>query len=370
MTKSFLTLSLFFTLTVLSGIIGPSQAFAYPEMIRHGYPNCTSCHVSPAGGGALTSYGRQLSAELMSTWSAENEGEVGHSLLTPFIQRPEWFNIGGDARAVQIFRDTPQVKTARFIPMQADLEIAATHQKWTVDLSAGAYMSTFQSRRHYINYRPNDELSLRIGKFQQAFGLLIPDHTATTRKLLGWNEGSETYNLETAWLGEKWTGYLTANLGRPDESDLDHEKGISARQAINFGERFQVGANYLYGSKSNQKRHVAGIFGSLGFTPRLFLLSEIDFQLTQPLNQNITRGFVDYQRLGYEVIQGLNFYLLQELARLNFKDSKTAFSSYGVGAQFFPRPHFEILMEYQKQKTSAFPSAFSDTLVLLGHYWI
>lgn len=364
MTKLILALSLY-----LIPFWAP-QAFAYPEMIRHGYPNCNSCHVNPAGGGALTSYGRQISAELMSTGSVENEGEVGHSLLTPFVQRPEWFNVGGDIRFVQLYRDTPQVKSARFIPMQADLEAALSSQKWTIDLSLGAYMTVVQSRRHYVHYRPTDEWSFRFGKFQQAFGLLIPDHTATTRKYLDWDEGSETYNFEAAWLGEKFTGYLTANLGRPDDQALNREKGISVRSAFNLGERFQVGAQYLYGSKKNQNRHVVGFFGSLGFTTRFFLLSELDYQALESSDQPTRQGWVEYQRLGYELMQGLNIYFLEQGCRLNFKDSHTAYSSFGIGAQFFPRPHFEILAEYQKQRTAAFPSAWNDFFELLVHYWI
>ena len=39
---------------------------AFPEMIRHGYINCNACHVSPAGGGLLTAYGRTISKELLS----------------------------------------------------------------------------------------------------------------------------------------------------------------------------------------------------------------------------------------------------------------------------------------------------------------
>lgn len=348
-----------------------SRAWAYSEMIRHGYVNCTSCHVSPAGGGALTSYGRQLSGELMSTWAAENEGEVLHSALNKSgIERPEWLNFGGDLRAVQLFRSTPQVNAARFILMQADFEVALTFDKWTGVASMGGYMQAAQSRRHYLNYRPTDELSIRAGKFQQAFGLLLPDHTSTTRKALGWDEGSETYNVEAAWLGERFTGYLTAIMGRPDDPSLAREKGVSVRPAINLGDRFQVGMSYFHGIKAGQKRDVGGAFASLGFTSRLFLLTELDFQRAKLDGSDATLGLMNFQRLGYDLVQGFNFYLTQGLARSDFKNSRTAFSSYGVGSQFFPRPHFELSMEYQKQKTPSFPSRFSNYLVFLAHYHI
>src|SRR5215510_1649696 len=44
-------------LLVLAGF---APAYALPNMIRLGYPNCVSCHVSPQGGGLLNAYGRGI----------------------------------------------------------------------------------------------------------------------------------------------------------------------------------------------------------------------------------------------------------------------------------------------------------------------
>lgn len=111
-------------------------------------------------------------------------------------------------------------------------------------------------------------------------------------------------------------------------------------------------------------------FGSLGFTSRFFLLSELDYQKIESSDYSLREDWFEYQRLGYDVMQGLNMYLLQQGARMNQKDSRTVYVSFGIGAQFFPRPYFEILAEYQKQRTSAFLTALSDFFELLVHYWI
>ncbi|RYZ63714.1 MAG: hypothetical protein EOP05_23120, partial [Proteobacteria bacterium] len=50
-----------------------ANAEAYPDLIRHNYVNCTTCHVSPTGGGAMTEYGRAMSHELLSAWGTERE---------------------------------------------------------------------------------------------------------------------------------------------------------------------------------------------------------------------------------------------------------------------------------------------------------
>ncbi len=35
-------------------------ASALPTMIRLGYPNCATCHITPQGGGLLNAYGRGI----------------------------------------------------------------------------------------------------------------------------------------------------------------------------------------------------------------------------------------------------------------------------------------------------------------------
>ena len=36
------------------------SAFALPNMVRLGYTNCVSCHVTPQGGGLLNPYGKGI----------------------------------------------------------------------------------------------------------------------------------------------------------------------------------------------------------------------------------------------------------------------------------------------------------------------
>jgi len=53
----------------------PSEAQAYPWLIRHGYTNCSACHADPSGGELLTMYGQAMSSEVLSThWGGEGSG--------------------------------------------------------------------------------------------------------------------------------------------------------------------------------------------------------------------------------------------------------------------------------------------------------
>ncbi len=356
-----------FTVLLSFGASRPARAF--PEMIRYGYVNCTSCHVSPSGGGVLTDYGRELSAEVLSTWSKEGET----AFIYGVVPTPSWLSLGGDVRAVELYRNTPQVTASRFINMQDDLEAAGAIGRFTIDASAGLYMNNFESRRYYALYHATDELSLRFGKFRQAYGLMEPDHTTPITRGLGWDEDTESYNLEAAWLSDKLNVYLTGNFGQLGSDMIPAnmwERGIALRLGVPFSDRYLVGFSYFHGVSQTWNRDVAGPFAMLGFTKHFFLLSEIDFQKIEDSTLLDGTGWVTWNKLDYEFIQGLHGYLSYELTRPLFAYSGAENSAYGIGSQWFPRPHFEFDLKWLFQSTPAFPGRTSDYAVLLLHYYL
>src|SRR5687768_13058242 len=56
-----------------------SGMYALPVMVRLGYPNCASCHVSPQGGGLLNEYGRGID-EAQSLRAGDYVAKVPESL--------------------------------------------------------------------------------------------------------------------------------------------------------------------------------------------------------------------------------------------------------------------------------------------------
>jgi len=349
-------------------------AFSFPEMIRHGYSNCITCHVSPNGGGLITSYGRALSQEVLSAWSTENES----AFLWSTVHSPEWLNLGGDFRAVQTRLDTPTYRAGKWVVMQADAEVALSTGEFTVlaaigkshDTEPAKFADRFMSRRHFVSYHPKEELYFRAGRFQKAYGINLPDHIVSIKQGLGWNYGSETYNLEASWIDSDKDIFLTGVFGRPDDKDLDREKGIAARAGMNVGETQKVGLSYFYGSHSTATRHVVGPYALLGFRKDLFLLAEVDFQNNRPNNTSATWGLANYGRFDYEVLQGLHIFLAQDLIKEDFKESSSLSQSYGGGVQFFPRPHFEFLGSYQKQRNLRVSADYNDFFWLMMHLYL
>lgn len=355
----------------LLSLVG-SNAFAYPEMIRHGYVNCIACHVSPTGGGALTQYGRELSSEVLSTWGSEQEKKVAD-----FISQPDWLYLGGDYRSVYYYVDNPAYTEGKNIFMQADLEAAIQFsQKWYVDGTIGysanprgeGFKDFFISRQHYLMYRPNNETSLRVGRFQPAYGINTPNHTLLIRSLLNIHspEGQgEAYNVEASYVGEQYNLYLTGIMGRFDRPSVKRERGFSAVASKAVSTTAKVGVSYLYAITPTSNRNVFGPFAMIGFTEKLYLLSEMNFQSER--NQSL--GFVTSNRLGYELFQGFHALANQEYGRASFGLNSLQ-SRYGVGLSWWPRPHFEFSLDYQKRLNNAYFTTYYDYAYLMWHVYL
>jgi hypothetical protein len=340
-------------------------ASALPEMTRHGYQRCDTCHASPDGGGTLTAYGRALSKEVLSTWGTEAETNWAYGA----VKLPEWAALGGNVRFAQVHFENASLRSGRPILMQADLEAALTHGKFTADATLGiGFQKELLSRRHYVQYKPSDHWSFRAGRFYKAFGVRLPDHIVEIRRGLGWDQNQETYNLEAAYFTDGGEAFLTGQLGRPDKPALNEEKGAAFRGAFNLGDRTKIGASYFYGTRPGERRHVAGPYAILGLSPHWFVLAEMDFQ-NRAVGAASTTGAATYVRMGYEVYPGVVPWIAHEYSQLDFKTADTRRVLYTGGLQWFPRPHFELLGAYQRQVLRAAAGGDADFLWFMAHFY-
>ncbi|MGK5084154.1 hypothetical protein WDW37_12730 [Bdellovibrionota bacterium FG-1] len=350
----------------------PMPSWAFPGMIRHGYVNCTSCHLAPTGGGVLTAYGRELSQEILSTASGEHEGKLIYGLFKDTI--PEKLLFGGDTRLMGTYKDNPRYREKRLFLMQSDLEASYELGTWVFDLELGFVDGEVDSR-HFVMFRLDQDSNLRLGKFFPAFGVNIPEHTVVTRRNLGWDEGSDTYNLEYSRLRDDYSVYGTAVLGKFERVETKSngltigtqgvaERGVAFRGSVYPTDHFEVGGGYFYGKNDSGGRHVLGSHAVLGLTSRLYWLAELDFQYQSQW------GAFDYQRLDWEFIQGLHAYLTQEWARPDFGDSSTRIARYGVGFQAFPRPHWELDFKWSYEQNPIDQTHWSQMGWAMLHFYL
>ena len=366
-----------FLFIMVYGFLIISNVHAYPGMQRLGYFNCTSCHISPSGGGVLNEYGRELSGEVLSAWSQKEEPKAENKFLYGSLANyvsKKW-NFGGDIRGLSTYVDNSLFKEKRFFLMQADGESAYQIGNFTFDLELGYVDSDeIQSLRHYIMYQLDDLNALRVGKFKNNFGINTDEHQLTTKSSLGFGAETETYNIEYSRLSDSTALFITGIFGAPESEVskrgltigrvgvVDH--GASVRASYFFNNT-EIGINSFYGKKAMKEwRMVSGFYGIIGLTKRIYYMGEFDFQ------DQSKWGFFNNQRLSYEWFQGFQTYLNQELALAEFGPYSRRILRYGFGMQFFPRPHFEISFRCNLEENLYNESRFYPNGWLLLHYYL
>ncbi|MBS1962267.1 MAG: hypothetical protein JST04_08635 [Bdellovibrionales bacterium] len=331
-------------------LVSASPAHAFPWNVRHGYPNCTACHLSPGGGGVLSAYDRELAKEIQSMKSGENEA----AFLYGAVKTPEWLDAGGDLRYIQIFQDTPTSFSGRSFWMQSDLEAGVHLGKitlvgtagWKGNANALRNDNDFISRRHYAMVTLDDRFTLRGGRFYPVFGLMQAEHEDATRGPIGFDQGMESYNLEFSDQNENGSLFVSPIFGKLRGDRSADEKGLAASKYFMFGPNTRVGVSGLYGKgfyNSYENRILAGPSAIMNLSKSLFWMAEVDFERRKVIGADRHEtGLYEVQRLGYEPMQGLILSGRQDLQRRVVGDPRTSAVTLGPQVDFYPRPHFDL----------------------------
>lgn len=227
-------------------------ALAFPDMIRHSYVHCTTCHVSPTGGGALTEYGREMAKEVLSAASGDGEQYVGHGLVPEGsipVEIKSWIKgVGGDFRAVQYHRETAMVKEGDFFPMQAEIEPALGRGPITASLTAGWVRDRkslkWGVRQASVMANLTEQFPVRVGQFKQGLGINIAEHTAWIKRDLGFGEGNESPGVDAHWLGEKIAMSFGAKWPKSEWSAARREVGTF--QALSVMPEIYEGSSFKF----------------------------------------------------------------------------------------------------------------------------
>ncbi|RZA07230.1 MAG: hypothetical protein EOP11_08290 [Proteobacteria bacterium] len=359
---------------IIALIFAPTFAQAFPEMIRHHYVNCNSCHVSPNGGGLLNEYGRGMSAEVLSTWNYENEALFLHGLVKPG-KLPAAVNIGGDIRALQVHRESKSVREGRYILMQAQLEAAIAAGPFTAVAAFGQANRENHIEaglpRFYLMASVTDNLVIRAGRFLPAFGINHAQHTYPTRGALGFGFPARQ-TIEANYSGDQWHGALSASESEANPRTGEKERGVAFQIERFLSDKFRVGYSVWNGQSERQKRWVNSVHGILGFNERLYLLSEIAWQSRRPILPATARenGIYQFNRFGFEVVKGVHLLAIQEYTMADLKKSDSQVISFGAGALWYPRPHFEFELTFNQKKTLRASPDFEDYAYLMAHYYL
>lgn len=361
--KSFLSL---LSLSFLS-----SFSYAYPEMIRHGYVSCTTCHLSPSGGGLLTSYGKSLAKELLTFKSTKKLEESIDDEKSKNQEVIEKWIYGANARALLFHRDNEYESSYVTIPMQLEANGAYNTDKYAFVLGAGVAGQrsgngaeggpAFILSNAYGLYRLNDEFNIRLGQFLPAYGLNNALHATGTRAPIGFGYKDQRPTLELSFISDNWTFFVSQST----EKSSNHGKSATSAQGqYNITQSSKLALNYW---TESDLRELYGFWFVTPVYEHFYLSADYNIQKEKKFE---TEGLFYYAKFGYEFRQGIHGYLMKDFSHRDTQLKFTKVDRYGIGVQVFPLLNWEVDAVWLKEKNLVSSQVEGDYAYIMVHYYL
>jgi hypothetical protein len=367
-----------------------APAAAYPQFqLSSGSVRCSQCHISPSGGGLLTQWGSEESAD---TITPGGDARFLHGLVT----LPEWLQLGGDLRVAALANDvgsTEGTELAAF-PMQADIGAAINAGALKVVGYVGArgrvrsgaptsppssgsmvespsLASYFISREHYVMYQPDEAegFYVRAGRFAAPYGLRLADHTAYVRRYLGYNLLEETYGVGVGYLANAIEIHATGFVYDPLQGGPRKEAGGALMAEMQPGNTAVIGLSARAGVASTDTRLQAGLHAKLWIDgAKLLMQGEVD-----GVHQTFDGGGARNQLAAYvgPVLVPMKG-LYTGVAYQAFAEDLAVHSVLRQGidawASYLPHTHIEIMLSARGQRIGPHEHAYLTMLQL--HYYL
>jgi hypothetical protein len=380
-------------------LLAPRSALAFASTIRHGYTQCTPCHVDPSGSGTLTAYGRAIADEaIRMRFPGESEQGAEAAPSAKFlwgVDLPEELSLQGDVRYLHLeskVEGAPNV--SRSIWMQADFSAALQTHGFVALGSIGyadegalpaaltrAPEKNLVSRQHWLGYSLfNGALTLRAGRFNLPFGLRVMEHTlwarASTRTSIN---ADQQYGASAAYVGENFRAELMGIAGNLQlRPDAFREGGYSGYFEWQTPWKLTGGVSSLVlhrnldpSTLKETWRQVHGLFGRWAspWEP-LVLMTEWDYSLESPKYAPRRKGFVGFLKADVEFIQGMHLIGTLEERNIGANAPPPSWGGWLSYAWFFA-PHADLRFDsiYQSIGSNA-GSTGALTFLLQGHLYL
>lgn len=352
-----------------------SWTFAFPELIKHGYTQCSACHQSRAGGDLLTEYGKELAKELASQ----------HKTDYFRIPTPEWLQLGADMRLLQVFVENSQASRGRFIIMQGELNaLFKVSESVRANVGLGryepkdpnatwkdfAYLPSYWMDYTWRNSAQDQTVQLKAGRFLPSYGLNIPEHTYVSRLTAEFTPGQERTLAEVSWDDSTHQVVVDYLLRRHNYNKLDDEKGGVLQVSRLFTDQVRLGANFYRSEvgvvEPKVKKSLDGIFG-------LFALSKewaAYFQLDRINQPTATEGASWLSKFSYDWSPGVELFATQEYLNADTRRSDPRQEFLGFGVDYFPWTHTQFTVTVRNEKNTAAHPTSSQVVWLMFHGYL
>jgi hypothetical protein len=260
--------------------LAPPPARALPTMIRLGYIDCASCHLSPQGGGPLNQYGRGIDEgqslrageyrprdnRIVRALSLNGRVAQDFRLVLPMQRAWPAHESSDSFRPRLLYRNVTELPRG----FAAHLSIAGeTDAVPPPDISydPGPQSSSPIVSVAMLRYRATPGIEVYAGRDQLPIGLNVPDLNAfiKQRNSLGFYDAPA--QVKVHWAGKRHRIVPFVFAGGGNEPGGDKESGVGTLAEIDpFGShRVVVGVNLLRGGATLGSRNLVGVHARLGF---------------------------------------------------------------------------------------------------------
>jgi hypothetical protein len=339
-------------LSILVVVLAWTRADAYPQFQLSRDQMCTSCHLSPAGGGLLNENGTSTS-ESMSQFGTAGEFMYGT------IPTPSWLALGGDVRSAGGLYARPDA-TFVYMPMQFDVYAQATFDAFSAHVTAGLedprwtgpnsydYASALTSREHWLQWQShpgaNDGLYVRAGRFMPVFGLRFVEHRAYDRWWGGTPLYAEAYGVAAEYITPKWELHATGFVHDPVQPTTELGNGAAVYAETRLDKSTAIGVEGKLDVTNDDRKLYGGVTAKhyLG-SPQLLIQGEL-----QIVHQKVDKGGTNNQLVGYAMgsyfigpyMIDLALGLWQPELGLRYLDQQVA----DLDVHWFMTSHIELLL--------------------------
>jgi hypothetical protein len=368
-------------LAVLGVVFSIGTASAEPHLLSRQYPRCTSCHVSPTGGGLLSTYGRSLSHVELSTFvkpvaSHDESAPPGEEafLFGALGEALGPLQLGIDLRPSRLqFWFPGGFKMSRNLWMTADVNAAVKVGNWVGYGEVGRVPQEnggkIESHEYWAGRLPDQGFGIRAGRFVPAYGIKFADHTSFNREYLGVAQDDQVFAAEASYTTERYLIQASVGPGRAESIiDDDGRQSFTAtgRAQIDLTPRTVVVGSGLFRSASRLSGRQGAGGVALGFAPRpgvtIWNQGDAIFQdASDP-------SFVLINETSVEVVRGL-WLKVSPQALVGGGTRTSDLFRLGFGAVFLPRTHWNVNATYylDHDRTS---DTTTKTLMLQAHLYL
>jgi hypothetical protein len=335
-------------------------ASAEPHMLSKQYTRCTSCHVSPTGGGLLSSYGRALSATELSTVATpvaatESDPPREEGFLFGLLgKRIKPVELGISLRPSRLRYTFPGGSTSRGLFMNADVSAAVTKNGWTAAGTLARKPSpdgSFAPIDYWFGKLPEGGVGVRAGRFMPAYGVFLADHTAFNRVFLELTQYDQVLGAEVSQTRGATFTQVSVSAGRAESLlDDDGRTAFTATGRVqhDLGPRTAVVGSALFRATSDRAAARGAIGAALGVAPtsQLSIWTQFDRVIVDGAGG---ARHVLVNETAYELHRGVWLKVSPQWALSPGVDRFRL----QLGAVLLPRTHFNVNVFYYRDSSSA-----------------